>query len=304
MNSMHAKLLSSLYVKVTCIFSLHRVYLYQYTLMQFRLEESVDDAFSSVPLPSFLKLLAHDIRWNILALLARSDYSVQEMVRLLKEPQNLVSYHLRRLHEHGLVRERRSTADERSIYYSLDLALLHSRYLSAAESLHPALGTMESTEDEMQKTTTPSPLKKVRVLFLCTENSARSQMAEGILRHLSDGHVEAFSAGSRPSHLHLLAVQTLATMDIDISQQRAKHMDELPDSAFDYVVTVCDRVREACPTFPGDPERIHWSFSDPATVEGSTEDQLRAFEQTALQLITRIRYLLILIAREQREKHE
>ena len=261
----------------------------------------MDDALSFVPLPSFLKLLAHDIRWNMIALLARSDYSVQEMVRILKQPQNLVSYHLRRLHEHGLVRERRSTADERSIYYSLDLALLHSRYLSAAESLHPALGT---TEDEMQKTMTPSPLKTVRVLFLCTENSARSQMAEGILRHLSDGHVEAFSAGSRPSHLHPLAVQTLAAMDIDISQQRAKHMNELPNAAFDYVVTVCDRVREACPTFPGDPERIHWSFSDPATVEGSSEDQLRAFEQIALQLITRIRYLLILIAREQREKHE
>ena len=252
----------------------------------------------------FLKLLAHDIRWNMLALLARSDYSVQEMVRVLKQPQNLVSYHLRRLHEHGLVRERRSTADERSIYYSLDLDSLHDRYVAAAESLHPALGTTKTTETLQQEISAFSHLKSVRVLFLCTENSARSQMAEGILRHLSDGSIEAFSAGSRPSSLHPLAVQTLAAMDIDISQQRVKHMDELSNSAFDYVVTVCDRVREACPTLPGDPQRIHWSFSDPATVEGSAEDQLRAFEQVALQLMTRIRYLLILIAHEQREKHE
>ena len=254
-------------------------------------------------MPSFLKLLAHDIRWNMLALLARSDYNVQEMVRVLKQPQNLVSYHLRRLHEYGLVQEHRSTADERSVYYSLDLDSLHERYTTAAESLHPALGTTETKETLDQEIIASPRREPVRVLFLCTENSARSQMAEGILRHLSDGKVEAFSAGSHPSSLHPLAVQALAAMNIDISQQRAKHIDELSDTAFDYVVTVCDRVRESCPTLPGDPERIHWSFADPAAVEGSDEVRLRAFEQIALQLMTRIRYLLILITRKQQGRH-
>jgi protein-tyrosine-phosphatase len=88
-------------------------------------------------------------------------------------------------------------------------------------------------------------------------------------------------------------------MGIDIKQQRSKHLDEFRDQSFDYIVTVCDRVRESCPTFPGDPERVHWSFPDPAAVEGSEQERYHAFEQVALQLVTRIRYLLILIEREQ-----
>lgn len=142
------------------------------------------------------------------------------------------------------------------------------------------------------------PGKHVRVLFLCTENSARSQMAEGILRHLSGGRIEVFSAGSHPSSVHPYAIQVLAAMGIDISQQKSKHLDEFRDQSFDYIVTVCDRVRESCPTFPGDPEGIHWSFIDPAAVKGSDKDRYRAFEQVALQLITRLRYFLILIERE------
>jgi protein-tyrosine-phosphatase len=146
------------------------------------------------------------------------------------------------------------------------------------------------------------PKKNVRVLFLCTHNSARSQMAEGILRHLSGGRIEAFSAGNQPAHLHPLAIQTMVKMGLDISQQRSKHMDEFQGPFFDYIVTVCDRVRESCPTFPGDPERVHWSFIDPAAVDGSEKERYRAFEQVALQLTNRIRYLVILIDREKGER--
>jgi thioredoxin type arsenate reductase len=251
--------------------------------------------------PSFLKLLAHDIRWKILVLLGRSDYCVQEIVRLLEQPQNLVSYHLRRLHDQNLVTERRSTADGRDIYYSLDINMLRTLYFAAADSLNPVLNTTD-VDSALQEAVSHLPSKKVRVLFLCTHNSARSQIAEGILRHLSGGRIEAYSAGSQPTSLHPLAIQTMAKMGIDISQQRSKHLDEYLDQSFDYIVTVCDRVRESCPTFPGDPERVHWSFIDPAAVEGSEKDRYKAFEQVALQLTNRIRYLVILIEREKSGK--
>jgi ArsR family transcriptional regulator, arsenate/arsenite/antimonite-responsive transcriptional repressor / arsenate reductase (thioredoxin) len=249
--------------------------------------------------PSFLKLLAHDIRWKILVLLGRSDYCVQEIVRQLEQPTNLVSYHLRRLHDQHLVTERRSTADARDIYYSLDVNTLRALYFGAADSLNPALNANDTA---LQEAVSHLPSKKVRVLFLCTHNSARSQMAEGILRHLSGGRIEAQSAGSQPTGLHPLAVQAMAKMGIDISQQQSKHLDEFRDQSFDFIVTVCDRVRETCPTFPGDPERVHWSFIDPAAVEGSEKERYRAFEQVALQLTNRIRYLVILIEREKSGK--
>jgi protein-tyrosine-phosphatase len=123
-------------------------------------------------------------------------------------------------------------------------------------------------------------------------------MAEALLRHLSKGQVEAFSAGSHPTSLHPYAVQVMAAMGIDISQQQSKHYNQYLGQSFDRIVTVCDRIRESCPNFPGDPERIHWSFSDPAAQEGSEEARYHAFEQTALQLTNRIRFLLILLERE------
>ena len=254
---------------------------------------------SSAQPPGFLKLLAHDVRWKILVLLGRSDYCVQEIVRLLEQPQNLVSYHLRRLRDQNVVTERRSTADGRDIYYSLDVTMLRTLYFAAAASLHPALNLPETA---LQEAIAHLPRKKVRVLFLCTHNSARSQMAEGILRHLSGGRIETQSAGSDPTSLHPLAVQVMARMGIDVGQQRSKHLDEFRDQSFDYIVTVCDRVRESCPTFPGDPERVHWSFIDPAAVEGSDGERYKAFEQVALQLMNRIRYLVILVDREKGEQ--
>lgn len=248
--------------------------------------------------PAFFKLLAHEVRWKIVTFLARSDYNGQELIGLLKQPQNLVSYHLRLLSEQHLITERRNSADERSIYYSLDLGTLRTLYRASGESLHPFLGQEEMSAPLLQQEGAVQPGKPVRVLFLCTQNSARSQMAEGILRDLSQGQIEVSSAGSHPTHLHPLAIQASAAQGIDIHQQWSKHLDELVGKTFDYMITVCDRVREACPTFPGDPTRIHWSFPDPALVEGTEEERSHAFEQTALQLMTRIRYLLILIERE------
>jgi protein-tyrosine-phosphatase len=133
-----------------------------------------------------------------------------------------------------------------------------------------------------------------------TENSARSQMAEALLRHLSHGQIEVYSAGSHPTQVHPLAIHVLQERGFSTEGLRSKSFDEFVGQSFDIIVTVCDRVRESCPTFPGDPDCIHWSFADPAAVEGLLEERHRAFEQTALQLTTRLRYLLILLERAHR----
>ena len=244
--------------------------------------------------PDLLKLLAHELRWKLVTALARSDHRVHELVQLLDEPMNLVSYHLRRLRDQQLVIERRSSADGRDVYYSLDLDALRTRYLASGAALHPALAASDSSA---AKRTDPRPA--ARVLFLCTHNSARSQMAEGILRHLGGSRVEAFSAGSHPTKVHPDAVRVLAAMGIDISQQQSKHLDAFAGRPFDYIITVCDRVREVCPLFPNDPERIHWSFPDPAIIEDTTARE-QAFQQAAQQLLTRLRHLITLIDRQQR----
>jgi Protein-tyrosine-phosphatase len=244
--------------------------------------------------PDLFKLLAHDLRWGIVSLLAHSDYSGQELVRFLQQPQNLVSYHLKLLLRQHLIKERRNSADERSIYFSLDLETLQSLYLTSGIALHPALRICGNLSDTAPESWIAAE-KPLRVLFLCTHNSARSQMAEGMLRTLSHGRIEVLSAGSQPAELNPMAIQAAASLGVDIQHQHAKNMDEFLGQSFDYVITVCDRVRETCPTFPGEPERIHWSIPDPIMVEGAKEERYQAFEQIAQQLMLRIRYFLLSI---------
>lgn len=119
----------------------------------------------------------------------------------------------------------------------------------------------------------------IRVLILCTGNSARSQMAEGLLRAIAGERFEVFSAGSKPSVVNPYAIRAMARRGIDISGQRSKHLSEYIDQPFAYVITVCDQAAETCPLFPGKAQRIHWSFPDPAAVQGSDEEILAAFEQ-------------------------
>jgi arsenate reductase len=121
-----------------------------------------------------------------------------------------------------------------------------------------------------------------RVLILCTANSARSQMAEGLLRHLAaeqNAPMEVHSAGSAPSTVNPFAIRAMSNRGIDITNHHSKSLTDFLGTEFDYVITVCDNAAETCPVFPGPAERIHWGFPDPAAVEGSDDDILASFEQ-------------------------
>jgi arsenate reductase (thioredoxin) len=122
-------------------------------------------------------------------------------------------------------------------------------------------------------------MKKPRVLILCTGNSARSQMAEGLLRHDSADRFEVFSAGVKPTHVLPEAIAAMRELGIDLSAQRSKHVNEFVGQKFDYVLTVCDHAREVCPIFPADTVTIHHSFVDPADYSGSEEDRMTLFRK-------------------------
>ncbi len=122
----------------------------------------------------------------------------------------------------------------------------------------------------------PKDKDKPKVLFLCTGNSCRSQMAEGWARHLWRNAIAAYSAGVMPTSLNADAVRVMAEAGVDISRQRSKHVDDLAGIAFDYVVTVCDDARESCPVFPGEAKVIHHAFDDPPRLtENTTDDNER-----------------------------
>ena len=131
-------------------------------------------------------------------------------------------------------------------------------------------------------------MNKTRVLFLCTHNSARSQMAEGLLRHLAGDKFEAYSAGTEATHVRPLAARAMAEVGADISRQESKTLDRYLNEPFDYVVTVCDSANEACPVFTGAKERYHWSFPDPSGAIGNEEERLAVFRAVRDEIRARI----------------
>ena len=132
-------------------------------------------------------------------------------------------------------------------------------------------------------------IERKRVLILCTGNSARSQMAEGLLRHDAGGRFEVFSAGVAPSRVRPEAVEAMREAGIDISDQRSKSVEEFAGQPFDYVVTVCDNAREQCPIFPAATRRVHWSFDDPAAAEGDDAARLAVFRRVRDEIRARLR---------------
>ncbi|MGW3962635.1 arsenate reductase/protein-tyrosine-phosphatase family protein [Amycolatopsis sp. NPDC005003] len=223
--------------------------------------------------PEFVRLAAHPLRWSLLTALAGGDLRVRELVERVGEPQNLVSYHLRLLRGGGLVTATRSSFDGRDSYYHLDLDHCAAALAETGAALHPAL-----------RPGLPSP-GRVAVLFLCTGNSARSPIAEALLRRRTAGKVTVTSAGSHPkAALHPGAIRVLGErFGIDVTGQRPRHLDTVAGRRFDHVITVCDRVREVCPEFPHHPRRRHWSIPDPTA---------ESMAMTASELDTRIRHLL------------
>ena len=139
---------------------------------------------------------------------------------------------------------------------------------------------------------------KLRMLFICTGNSARSQMAEAMLRDLTRERVDVFSAGSEPRpEIHPLAVRVMReTFHLDLTGQYPKPITNYLGQHFDYIIAVCNKAAEACPVFPGDPERINWFYDDPAAAVGTPEQQYRAFETVARQMMVRMRTWLELPA--------
>lgn len=234
--------------------------------------------------PEVLRLLADNLRWALSRELAKSDWRVSELARAVGAPLNLVSYHLKVMRDAGVVQTRRSEADGRDVYYSLNLEQLRADYAAAGGALHPALGVL--CEPSASRWT-----RLPRVLFICTHNSARSQMAEAWLQHLSGGRAFAASAGSQPTALQPDAIQAMDALGVNIRSQRSKSLAAVDGQSFDYVITVCDRAREVCPVFPGG-RALHWGFPDPTAIEDPSARQ-RAFSETARALRTRVAFFLM-----------
>ena len=239
--------------------------------------------------PEFLQLAGHPLRWRLLGELARSDRAVSELTARVGEPQNLVSYHLGKLRDGRLVSARRSSADRRDTYYGLDLPRLGGLLAAAGAALHPGLRLAPPQRDDAR-------IGPARVLFLCTGNSARSPMAAALVKARSGGAIEVASAGSHPRPIHANAVRVMREdYGLDLSAHVPTPLETLTDQRFDRVISLCDRVREVCPEFPGEPETIHWSLANPAT--GEPDDvTYPLFRETAAALATRIDFLLAALA--------
>lgn len=243
------------------------------------------EPFDSVP--EFIRALGHPLRWCLIGELATSDRNVRDLTERLCQPQNLVSYHLGLLRKARLVTGRRSSADGRDTFYSLDLARCGSMLAGVGGAMHPGLRLTPPPAP-----TAPADCTAARVLFLCTGNSARSQMAEAFLCHRSANAAHAFSAGSRPKDVHPHATAAMAEYGIDLTGARPKHLDIYVGETFSQVITLCDRVREVCPQFGGRPPSAHWSIPDPAV----DPDGYPAFQRVAAELSERVGFLLHALA--------
>jgi len=263
-----------------------------------------------------LGLLAHDLRWTIVGLLVDGDLRTGELVARTGQAPSLVSYHLGRLREAGLVSVRRSAADGRDSYHVLDLDALGQAVAAMTTQVHPGLLAEAADREavrgadmpdaraglparadgrgapggEAPRSGGPGVTPRVStVLFICTGNSARSPMAEGWLNHLGGGRVTAGSAGVTPAPLHPLAVAAMAEHGVDISGHRPTHLSAFAGHTFSRVITLCDRAREACAELPAASAAVHWSIPNPAQAH---PPDLDAFRVTARELRARIRYLL------------
>lgn len=248
---------------------------------------SVPDAAA---FPPFIRVVGHPLRWRLMAELARTDLRVRELVGLVAEPQNVVSYHLRVLRSGGLVSAKRSSFDARDSYYHLDLDRCAEGLTRTGGALHPALGMIPRPSPTQ---ITPRDVAKPSVLFVCTGNSARSPMAEAIMRHRVGDQVRVSSAGTEPKdRIHPHAVRVLREQyGIDITGQVPQPVDLGAGVGFDHVVTLCDKAREHLPA-AGDWLPVHWSLPDPAVAAEHNGSGYRRFVMAAAEIDARVGQLL------------
>ncbi|KQW48053.1 ArsR family transcriptional regulator [Nocardioides sp. Root1257] len=242
--------------------------------------------------PLFIRLVGHPLRWRLLTELARSDLRVRELVDRVDEPQNLVSYHLRVLRNGGLVSATQSSFDGRDSYYHLDLDQCATGLAAAANSLHPSLNVSpeQSPPPSMEK-----EVARPSVLFVCSGNSARSPLAEAVMRRRAGDRVRVSSAGTRPKdRIHPHAERVLREQyGIDIGGQIPRPLDLGSDGGFDQVVTLCDRAREEVSGSTGRHTLVHWSVTDPTgAADGDKKGSYRRFLAAAADIDSRVRHLL------------
>ncbi len=229
-----------------------------------------------------MRMAAHPLRWALMSELASSDRRVRELVAAVGEPQNLVSYHLRLLRAAGLVGARRSSFDGRDSYYHLDLARCATAFGDAAAALHPALAPAARAW----------PADSA-VLFLCTGNSARSPIAEALLRRRVEG-IHVASAGSHPRpRMHPNTARVLhEDYGIELDPRPPQSLAALGQRRFDYVITLCDKIREL-PRDHGSAVTTHWSLPDPSAAADTDRAAYPEFRRVARELDTRIGFLPI-----------
>jgi arsenate reductase (thioredoxin) len=150
----------------------------------------------------------------------------------------------------------------------------------------------------------PMPTEPIRVLFVCTHNSARSQIAEALLHHYGGDDFEVFSAGTEATRVNPFAIKVLGDLGIDWSKATSKTIERFLDQHFDYVITVCDRAKATCPVFPGSANTLHWGLDDPSEVEGTDQEKLEAFRRTQTEISVRLRpFIEIALRAAGRQRH-
>ena len=245
-------------------------------------------ASADVLVPPFIELAAHPVRWQLLRALGGSDYRVRELVAHVGQPQNLVSYHLGLLRRGGFVTASRSSYDRRDTYYRLEIDRCADGLAQTAAALHPFLSRFDVRTAAGRGGRSS---RSASLLFICTGNSARSPMAEALLRQRCPDGVEVTSAGTQPKpELHRDAVRVLREdFGIDAAEQQPRRVDRLSRRRFDHVITLCDKAKEVLPPMAGNPRRSHWSIPDPASVTDG--GGYPAFRRTGEAIDARVRHL-------------
>jgi ArsR family transcriptional regulator, arsenate/arsenite/antimonite-responsive transcriptional repressor / arsenate reductase (thioredoxin) len=234
---------------------------------------------------SALRNFSEPNRLAIISLLSTGPMLVGDICNASGLPLTLVSQHLRVLRESGMVRAERDGKDARAVWYSLN----PQRIKEIQKALSMVFDMTKIVDRRIPEAKQGLNFKgeKFSVLFLCSGNSARSQMSEALLQHYGKGLIEGRSAGTHPRKVHPLTVKVLEEIGLDTTGLKTKHYSVFSRESFRYVITVCDRANEECPDFKGDYQRIHWSIADPVK-DGNEDELVNVFKQTRQELAERI----------------